>query len=96
MFTTAMGLRGQAKQQESVPTKTLWLAALLATLFLMSVAVNALIVVADSNVRARSAAAGSCSILETADRLACYDKRASPSQPHPFRGATAPALNASL
>jgi hypothetical protein len=97
MFTMAMGLRGQAKQQEWAPSKALRLAALLGTLILVSVAVNALIVVADSNARARSSAAGSCSaILEKADRLACYDKLASQPAQHPFRGANAPTLNLPL
>jgi hypothetical protein len=38
-----------------------------------------------------------CSVItETADRLACYDNLARWPAPHPFRGATAPALNHSL
>jgi hypothetical protein len=95
MFTMALGLRGQAKQE--VPTKAMRLAALLGTLILVSVAVNALIVVAHSNARARPSAARSCSaIFEKADRLACYDKVASQPAAHPFKGANAPALNLPL
>ena len=51
MFTTAMGLRGQANPEERVAAKSVRLAALLGTLILVSVAVNTLVVVADSNLR---------------------------------------------
>jgi hypothetical protein len=96
MFTMASGLRGQAQREGSVPTKSLRLAALLGTLVLMSIAVNALII-ADSNARQRSSATADCSaVREKADRLACYDKLARQPAPHPFRGANAPALNGSL
>ena len=98
MFTMAMGLRGQAKHEARVPSKAVRLAVLLGTLILMSVAVNGLIVLADSNGRARpSSAAGACSaIAEKADRLTCYDKLASQPAVHPFRGANAPALDPAL
>jgi hypothetical protein len=93
----AIGLRGQAKHAEWVPSKALRLAALLGTLILISVAVNALIIVADRNTRARSPAAQTCSaVMEKGDRLACHDKLASQPTPHPFSGTNAPALNPSL
>ena len=75
MFTMAIGLRGQAQREGWMPTKTMRLAALLGTLVLMSIAVNALTVVADSTVRQRSSAAADCSaVAESAERLVCYDK----------------------
>jgi hypothetical protein len=49
MFTTAIGLRGQAKGH--VPSKTPRAAALLGVLILVSVAVNGLIVVVDGSLR---------------------------------------------
>ena len=48
MFTMAIGLRGQAQREGWMPTKTVRLAALLGTLILMSIAVNALTIVADA------------------------------------------------
>jgi hypothetical protein len=97
MFTTAIGLRGQAQREGWMPTKTMRLAALLGTLVLMSIAVNALTIFADSNVRQRSSAAADCSVVtEKTDRLACYDKLAGRPAPHPFKGANAPALSGSL
>jgi hypothetical protein len=72
MFTMAIGLRGQARHMERVPAKAVRLAALLGTLILVSVAVNALIVVADSIARTRPLAAASCSAsMQMADRSAC-------------------------
>jgi hypothetical protein len=95
MFAMAICLRGQAKHEG--PTRAMRLAALLGVLILTSVAVNALIVVADSNVRLKSPAATGCStIAQMADRLACYDKLASQPAPHPYKGANAPALGRSL
>jgi hypothetical protein len=97
MFTMAIGQRGQAQRKTSVPTKSVRLAALLGILVLMSIAVNALTIFADSNARRRSLATADCSaIAEETDRLACYDKRAGQPAPHPFRGANAPAVNGSL
>jgi hypothetical protein len=97
MFAMASGLRGQAQRGGSVPTKSVRLAALLGTLVLMSIAVNALIIFADSNARHSSSATADCSaVAEKTDRLACYDKLAGRPAPHPFRGANAPALNGSL
>jgi hypothetical protein len=97
MFTMATGLRGQARHEARIPTKALRFAALLGTLILVSVAVIAMIVVADRNTRARSSAARSCSaVTQMADRLACYDKLANQPAPHPFRGTNAPALDPSL
>jgi hypothetical protein len=54
MFTTAIGLRGQAKPERHIAAKPVRLAALLGALILVSVAVNALIIIADSNLRPRS------------------------------------------
>jgi hypothetical protein len=96
MFTMASGLRGQAQREGSVPTKSVRLAALL-ILVLMSIAVNALTIFADSNARQHPSATADCSALtEKTDRLACYDKLAGRPAPHPFRGANAPSLNGSL
>ena len=62
-------------------------------LLLVTLAVNALIVLADGRTRAKTLAAGACApITEKVDRLACYDKLANQPAPHPFRGANAPAL----
>ena len=96
MFTMASGLRGQAQREGSVPTKSVRLAALL-ILVLMSIAVNALTIFADSNARQHPSATADCSALaEKTDRLACYDKLAGRPAPHPFRGANAPSLNGTL
>jgi hypothetical protein len=54
MFTTAIGLRGQAKPERHAAAKPVRLAALLGALILVSVAVNTLIVIADANLRPRS------------------------------------------
>ena len=53
MFTTAIGLRGQANPNGWAHTKAMRSAALLGALILVSVAVNALIVIADGNLRER-------------------------------------------
>ena len=96
MFTMASGLRGQAQREGSVPTKSVRLAALL-ILVLMSIAVSALAIFADSNARQHPSATAECSALtEKTDRLACYDKLAGRPAPHPFRGANAPSLNGTL
>jgi hypothetical protein len=97
MFTMAIGLRGQANHRELIPTKAVRLAALLGALILISVAVNAAVILADRNARTRSSAAGACAaITEKPDRLTCYDKLASQPARHPFRGANAPVLNRPL
>jgi len=97
MFTMASGLRGQAQREGSVPAKSVRLTALLGTLVLMSIAVNALTIFADSNARQHPSATADCSALtEKTDRLACYDKLAGRPAPHPFRGANAPSLNGTL
>lgn len=97
MFTMAIGLRGQAQREGWMPTKTMRLAALLGTLVLMSITVNALMVVADSTVRRRSSASEDCSaITESAERLVCFDNLARRPAPHPFKGANAPVLGRSL
>ena len=97
MFTTAYGLRGQAQQKGSMPKKAVRVTALLGALLLVSIAVNALTIFADIKVRERSLAAPDCSaITEKTDQLACADKFNRRTAPHPFRGANAPALRASL
>ena len=93
MFTIHHGLGGHAAHLEWQPTKAMRLAALLGTLIVVSIAVNALTIHADSNLRQRSSAVGDCSaIAEKIDRLACYDNLARQPAPHPARGANAPAL----
>jgi hypothetical protein len=97
MFTMAIGLRGQAKSEKWMPTKALRLAALLGALVLVSIAVEALTVLAHSNLRQQSSSTGDCSLIsEGPERLACYDKLARRPMPHPFRGANAPVLDPSL
>ena len=97
MFTMASGLRGQAQREGSMPKKAVRVSALLGALVLMSITVNALTMLADSNVRRHSSATTDCSVVtEKTDRLACYDKLGRQPAPHPFRGANAPALNGSL
>jgi hypothetical protein len=93
MFTTHHGSSGHAARSERRPTKVLRLAALLGTLFVVSIAVNALIILADSNIRQPSSTAADCSVItEKGDRLACYDAFASQPAPHPAKGANAPVL----
>jgi hypothetical protein len=91
----AIGLRGQAKREGWMSTKTVRLAALLGTLILMSVAVNAMVILAHgSNIRPRTSSAEKCwQIAQGAERLVCYDTIAHRTAPHPFKGATAPLLN---
>jgi hypothetical protein len=97
MFTTALGLRGQAQRKGWIPTKTVRVAALLGALVLMSITVNALIVVADGTVRQRSSASEDCpAITQKVERLTCFDNLAQRPAPHPFKGANAPALSGSL
>jgi hypothetical protein len=97
MFTMAIGPRGQAQRKGWEPTKAVRLAALLGALVLMSIAVNALTMFADSKSRHGPSAAADCSaVTETTDQVACYGKLARRSAPHPFRGANAPALGDSL
>ena len=93
MFTMAIGLKGQARHAGRMPAKAMRLAALLGALILLSVAVNALTILADGNLRPRSAAAGNSLLMASAEKLACDDKLVRPVVAHPFRGATAPALN---
>ena len=93
MFTIHPGLGGHAAHLEWQPTKPARLAALLGTLIVVSIAVNASTIFADSNHRQRSSAAGDCSVVtEKVDRLACYDKLTRQPAPHPAKGANAPAL----
>jgi hypothetical protein len=51
MLTTANGLRGPANPRGHVPTKATRAAALLGILIFVSIAVNALIIVADGSLR---------------------------------------------
>src|SRR5262245_23303219 len=97
MFTMANSLRGQAQHKLSMRTRAVRVTALLGALVLVSIAVNALTVFADSNVRRRFSAAVDCSaVTEKTDRLACYDKLTWRPAPHPFRGANALPLSGSL
>jgi hypothetical protein len=91
----ATGLRGQANHEEWVGAKAVRAAALLITLILISIAVNALVVFPDSSVRQRSTGSQACPVVTgEADRLACFDKLARRPAQHPFRGANAPLTNA--
>lgn len=93
MFTIHNGLGGHAAHGEWQPTRAMQLAALLGTLVVVSIAVNALTILADSNLRQGTSTAPSCSAIgEEVDRLACYDKLARQPVPHPAKGANAPAL----
>lgn len=97
MFTMAMGLKEHVKQNGWAPSKAMRPAALLGMPVLTSITVNALIVLADSNLRQRAPATGDCSaITDKADRLACFDDHARRPVAHPFRGANAPALSHAL
>lgn len=97
MFSMANCLRERAQHKGSLPTKTVRVTALLGAFVFVSVAVNALTIFADSNLRQRSLAAADCSaVMEPTDRLACYDKVTRPPVSHPSRGANAPALTGSL
>jgi hypothetical protein len=92
MFTIQHGLSGHAAHAEWQPTKSMRLTALLGALIVASMAVNALIILADSNHRQPSSSATNCSaIMEIADRLTCYDNLAGRPAPHPAKGANAPA-----
>ena len=74
------------------PQKPCKLAALLGTLIVVSIAVNALTILADSSLRQMRRLPPSCSAIgDEAERLACYDKLARQPAPHPAKGANAPA-----
>jgi hypothetical protein len=65
--------------------------ALLGALLLASLAVNALIILADGKVRQRTPAVAECALIpDQVGRLACYDRTQAEATPHPFRGANAP------
>ena len=82
MFTIQHSLSGHAAHGEWQHTKAMQVAALLGTLIVVGVAVNA-----------GTSTAPTCSAVgEEVDRLACYDKLARQPVPHPAKGANAPAL----
>ena len=92
MFTIHHGLSGHAAHVEWQPTKAMRLSALLGTLVVASIAVNALTILADSHLRQGTSPAPSCSAIgEEADRLVCYDNLARQPAPQPAKGANAPA-----
>ena len=92
MFTIHHGLGGHAAHVEWQPTKAMRISALLGTLIVASIAVNALTILADSHLRQRTSTVPSCSIIgEEVNRLACYDNLARQPAPQPARGANAPA-----
>src|SRR4051812_6256587 len=93
MFTIRHSLRGHAAHGEWQHTKAMQLAALLGTLVVVGVAVNALTIFADGHLRLGTSTAPTYSAVgEEVDRLACYDKLAHQPVPHPAKGANAPAL----
>jgi hypothetical protein len=97
MFTIHNGVGGHAAHAEWQPTKAMRLSALLGTLIVASIAVNALTILADSHLRQRTSAVPSCSATgEAADRLACFDNLARQPPPDPAKGVNAPALFHSL
>jgi hypothetical protein len=92
MFTMAHSLKGQAKRDGWMPTKALRLAALLGTLVLASLAVNALTIFAHGSFRLQSI--GECSLTAyKAVRTACHDNPFPQPVTQPFRGANAPVLD---
>ena len=95
MFTMAPGLKEQANPEWWMPTKALRLAALLGALILVSVAVNALTILAHDNLYLQSSLNTSDCQLTTykAARPTCHDNLFSRPASHPYRGANAPALN---
>jgi hypothetical protein len=92
MFTIQHSLSEHAAYGEWQPTRAMRLAALLGTLVVVSVAVNALTILADSGLRRASATADCSTLADEAERLACYDRPARQPAPHPAKGANAPAL----
>lgn len=93
MFTIQHSLSGHAAHGARQPTKAMRLAALLGTLVVVGVAVNALTILAESSLRQGTSTAPSCSAIgEEVDRLSCYDNLARQPVPHPAKGANAPAL----
>jgi hypothetical protein len=92
MFTIQHSVSGHAAHGEWQPTRAMRLAALLGTLVVVSVAVNALTILADSGLRRASPAADCSALADEAKRLACYDRPSRQPAPHPAKGANAPAL----
>ncbi len=70
MFTIAFGRSEQAGLEGRVSRKALRLAAVLGILILLSIAVNALTIFADGNLRHPPSAARPSAITENAGRLA--------------------------
>jgi hypothetical protein len=98
MFTMALDRGRQSGKQARMPMKALRLAALLGALVLIGLAVNALTIYAHGSLRVQSSLHdGDCSLpAYKATRPACHDLLPSEPAYHPFRGATAPALDHSL
>jgi hypothetical protein len=98
MFKMANGLKGQANHRGSQSTKIMRLAGLVGGLILISVAVNVLTIMADSNLRLRSSSdADHCSQPSyKAARPACRDDLGRRLAAYHFRDANAPLLNSSL
>jgi|GraSoiStandDraft_48_1057284.scaffolds.fasta_scaffold225103_1 hypothetical protein len=93
MFTIQHSLSGHAAHGEWQHTKAMQVAALLGTLIVVGVIVNAVTIFADGHLRLGTSTAPTCSAVgEEVDRLACYDKLARQPVPHPAKGANAPAL----
>jgi hypothetical protein len=93
MFTIQHGLSGHAAHTEWQSTKSMRLAGLLGAFIVMSIAVNALTILADSNLRQGTSRVTGCPAVENeSERLACYDTLARQPAPHPAKGANAPAL----
>jgi hypothetical protein len=63
MCTIAIGQRGLASPRGWVSKKAVRLAALLGTLVVISVTLNALIIAADSDFRRQSPAGGNCAVI---------------------------------
>jgi uncharacterized membrane protein len=92
MFTIQHNLSGHAAHGEWQHTKAMRLAALLGTLVFVSIAVNAVTILADSGLRRASIAADCSTLSVEVERSACFDRPARQYAPHPARGANAPAF----
>jgi hypothetical protein len=95
MFTMAIDRRGRFNRK--MPSKAWRFGALLGTLIVLAVTVNALIIVADGKLRQRPAAVQDCStITETPGGRTCSDSLARRSAPQPTNSASAAALDRAL